>query len=599
MNMFSRSLKVISSFVTKQRRPPPHVFFQKAFQSSGGLLIIKPGFQSFEQLMKPSIAYVDKTAPLVDLVRFDTPYDRVFLSRPRKWGKSVTVDTLACLFQNKRDLFEGTEICDHPDVEWIEYPVVRLDFSILKVHDLRRDLVVELASIGTSYGVTVGLTPSSTKADVVNVERAAKQLFTQLASNSKTGKIVLLVDEYDAPVTKLLEWRNKTADALLVENLQILQEFYSVVKALGHLFRFQFVTGVSKFVKSGVFSGVNHLTDISMIPRFSSMLGFTWEEIQTDFAPHLLALGKELNLSSDDLHAKITQWYNGYSWCGPDRVYNPYSICRLLSDQTFEPYWIQAGTPGWLLRLINHAAVVNTTEWDNQFVAKSKFDEIELNTMGNHSFDITNLLFRTGYLTVKDQQQDPNNMKTSLLLGYPNFEVRDTFLPQVVRTLCPKMPDITECQRLLNNDDVVGFFMHLATTAFASIPGNISMPDEKWFHSIVHVILVMMGHEYPSELWDASGRLDLKVGNAYVEVKSAAIGNQGGLAELNLEEKTGSKQVVNRKPDNISADRLVVIFNSKPPRGLLKIVSVARGRENKVLYQSPELLSAIETRSTP
>jgi hypothetical protein len=183
----------------------------------------------------------------------------------------------------------------------------------------------QLIAIGEEYSVSLDH-PLPISGGAVNVEWATRDLFTKLYD--KLGSIVLLVDEYDAPITKYLEMKTEATDALLLRNLGVLQSFFSICKANGDLFRFQFATGVSNFTKAGVFSGVNYLTSITLNPAFSSVLGFAWEDIERTFGSHLLALGKARGLTPSELQTLITKWYNGYSWGGGERMFNPYSVCR-------------------------------------------------------------------------------------------------------------------------------------------------------------------------------------------------------------------------------------------------------------------------------
>jgi hypothetical protein len=186
---------------------------------------------------------------------------------------------------------------------------------------------VQLIAIGKEYGVDLDH-PPPVFGGAVDVEWATEDLFTKL--HAKLGPIVLLVDEYDSPITKCLEMKTEAMNALLLQNLEVLQSFFSVCKANGDLFRFQFATGVSTFVKAGVFSGVNHLTPITLNPTFSSLLGFTWADIERTFGPHLVELGKACGLAPSELQTMITKWYNGYSWGGEETVFNPYSVCRYV-----------------------------------------------------------------------------------------------------------------------------------------------------------------------------------------------------------------------------------------------------------------------------
>jgi hypothetical protein len=266
----------------------------------------------------------------------------------------------------------------------------------------------------------------------------------------------------------------------------------------------------------------------------------------------------------------------------------------LLSDQQFKPYWVEAGMPGFLLRVIKDAEAISSTEWNGQDIPESKFQEIELDTMGKSSFDITTLLLQTGYLTIKKQHVD-ENQESFVQLGWPNFEIQRSFLPQIQKILAPST-DIDACRGLLRREDYVGFFQHVSNTALASTPSRISSPEEKWAHSIYHVLLQQLGYPHPSEVTDASGQTDLTFGNCLAELKAVKIGPQGGLSDYNRKKQEAVDQVRSRSPSNTGAERLVVIVSSEPPRTVLQIlrVPISPDQSLEVVFTAPTLSAVLD-----
>jgi hypothetical protein len=267
--------------------------------------------------------------------------------------------------------------------------------------------------------------------------------------------------------------------------------------------------------------------------------------------------------------------------------------CSLLSEQKFKPYWVEAGMPGFLLRVIGDAETISSSEWDGQDVAESKFQEIELDTLGKTSFDTTSLMFQTGYLTIKSQRVD-ENQESFVRLEMPNFEVQRNFLPRVQKILAPTA-DVDTCRRLLQREDNVGFFLYMSDTALASIPSRISSSEEKWSHSIFHVMLQLLGYPHPSEAQDASGQTDLTFGNCIAELKAVKIGPKGGLSDYRLKRKEGERQVRSRIPATTDAERLVVIVNSSPPRTVLQILRVPISEDESPanVFTDPVLSAAL------
>jgi hypothetical protein len=328
------------------------------------------GIQTFSTIIEDNYCYVDKTlliAKLIDQGRF------YFLSRPRRFGKSLLIDTIADAFSGKKALFKGLFLESNWDWE-TTYPVIRIDFAQGVIKTLTRLEERMLKSLSTQ-AQQAGITLSST-----HVDDCFEELIQKLSQ--QTGQqVVVLVDEYDKPILDNL------SDTDTARELRDgLRNFYSVLKAQGAHLRFVMLTGVSKFSKVSIFSGLNNLEDITLDPRFGTLCGYTQQELETTFHDHL----KTVDL------AALKKWYNGYNFLS-EPVYNPFDVLLFLRNHSFKPYWFETGTPTFLIRMIR----------ENKIPAES----IEGLKISHHflgSFDVDNinpqpLLFQTGYLTINSR----------------------------------------------------------------------------------------------------------------------------------------------------------------------------------------------------
>ena len=352
------------------------------------------GTQSFHRVRESGAYYVDKTALLEHLV---SEGDYYFLSRPRRFGKSLLVDTLRVLFEGQEKLFEGLAI--HPHWDWSDkHPVVRISFGAKynRSGDLERNILRQLAAIEQESGLDVA-DPADTGPD---------RLFDllRLLHNAHGQKVVVLVDEYDKPILDVLDDPD-----LARENRDYLRGFYGVIKDSEDHVRFVFVTGISMFSKVSLFSGLNNLEDISLDPRYASICGFTDEEIETVFAAELEGLDRQ----------EIRRWYNGYHWRGEHKLYNPWDILLLLKKQEFAPYWFDTGAPTYLYRLLE-ANDYPVMKLDGEQIEKSELTQFDV-----QDIDLRALMFQSGYLTIAEEWRTGTSVFYSM--AYPNLEVRENF----------------------------------------------------------------------------------------------------------------------------------------------------------------------------
>lgn len=364
------------------------------------------GIQTFERIINEGYCYIDKTRHLHDLVTRGSYY---FLARPRRFGKSLLLSTLAALFKGKSHLFEGLWIYEHWP-HWTAYPLIYLDFSTLAHRtsdELYTSLRRRLCEIGLEYEQDIP--------ETYTLEDTLRILIDKLAA---INPVVILIDEYDHPLVSHLQEMN-----IAQENRAILRSFFTVIKGQDAHLRFVFLTGVSKFSQVSVFSGLNNLKDITLLPRAASLLGYTEEEIKDSFGDRLNILAHEQNKTLAELLAEIRSWYNGYRFSPePLPVYNPFSVLNYLEDGQFRHYWFETGTPTFLIHLMQKQAF-SIQQIENNVVSELAFSSYSLEELQSLP-----LLFQTGYLTIKDYFP----MDQSYLLDFPNKEVKTAFLSHLV-----------------------------------------------------------------------------------------------------------------------------------------------------------------------
>ena len=447
---------------------------------------------SFERIREGGFVYVDKTAILKTLADGSLS-TQFFIARPRRFGKSLAVSTLQCLFEGRRDLFRGLAI--EPDWDWSKtYPVLKLDMSTCAADDAQ-ELKGLLRSMLRREAVRLGLPQpeGATPGD------AFLQFCTDLAANTKGGKFVLLVDEYDKP---LLGHLGKPDVNDIRDELKA---FYSVIKTCEGLQRFAFMTGVSKFSKVSIFSDLNNLNEFSMDARVATLFGYTHEEVKANFPASLAALGAKQGLDAEATFARLVQWYDGYRFeenAAP--VFNPVSVGKCLSSGKFDPYWFETGTPTFLLRLMEKNPVV--------------LDEIEVSQTAFSNYEpdrpaLVSLLYQTGYLTIKSARQD-GGIRLYRLVP-PNFEVATAFSESLSADFSRLDGEehaslLTQMVEALRADDVDDMLDALSCF-FANIPANITVKREKYYQSLFYAVFVLIGARTHAECWTNRGRVDAVV----------------------------------------------------------------------------------------
>ena len=441
------------------------------------------GIQSFKEIRTKDYLYIDKTELLYRLTTFGKYY---FLSRPRRFGKSLTISTLEELFLGNKELFKGLWIED----QWNwnhRNPILRLDFSNMdfKNQSLEKALSRYFLKIADDQNINL---PEGTYIE----------LFKNLIENlGKTGQVVLLIDEYDKPVVDFLGGQEEEAK----RNQLVLKGLFSIIKPHDEYFRFVFLTGVSKFSYMSVFSVLNNLRDITLSNPFNDLCGYTQQELEANFEDYITETATHLEMTRPKLLQEIKAWYNGYNWTGRNRIYNPFSILNFFLDQSFENFWFRTGTPTFLINLLKERGDYNIS---NHEVGYSFIESFSLDHIGTFS-----LLVQTGYLTIKK-----NNPKVrSYLLDYPNQEVKESFLQYLVGAYSSKEPGLStpavlQLRSAFLDRNIEGV-MELINSMFASIPYQIfKQKSEAYYHSLIHLMFVYLGQYIESEVNTNKGRCD-------------------------------------------------------------------------------------------
>ena len=473
------------------------------------------GIQTFRKLREEDCYYVDKTAFIRRLLDEGTHF---FLSRPRRFGKSLFLDTCKELFEGNQALFEGLDVHDHWD--WsVRHPVLRLDFSSGNYQE-PVDLQKEVAAQLTVMEDEAKITPRADNTAAARFRHLMKVL------HERTGqRVVVLVDEYDKPILDALDMPDVAR-----ANRDFLRGLYSTVKFSDAHIRFSLLTGVHKFPLAGPFSGLNNLIDVTLDRRYSAICGYTEADLNTVFSPELPGLDRD----------EIRDWYNGYSWLGEENVYNPFDILLLFDSREFKAHWFETGTPSFLVetlfqRRVGSLALENMVGTDDLL---SKFDVDDVATEA--------LLFQTGYLTITGERNLGG--KTLYRLGYPNREVKQSLNEHLLRAMGPDSSrqgshDIRLYNLLLAND-----FAGLETlfhAFFASIPyewyaNNDISRYEGYYASVFYSWFAALGLDVTVEDSSSHGRLDMAVcfnDNVYLfEFKVVEMASAGA-AMAQLKEK--------------------------------------------------------------
>ena len=474
------------------------------------------GMQSFERIRKNNYLYIDKTEKLLQLAKTDKSY---FLSRPRRFGKSLTVSTLEAMFKGKADLFKGLYA-----EEWVKEQskspnsVITLDMSALgyytNIKELNESLIDYLEEIIKDYNLNIQITENS--------GRLFAKIIKEL--NKKFVSVVVLVDEYDKPITDHIDNIKKAN-----EIREYLRSFYTVLKTYSDYLRFVFITGISKFSKVGIFSGLNNLKDISMTKEQGDIAGYTQKELEDNFGEYLEIVSKELATDKDKLLTKIKKYYDGFSFDGITRVYNPFSILNFFEDKKFRNYWYDSCTPSFLAKYFKAHKIEDSDEYRHLKVSSDFTNASEIEQATPESF-----LFQSGYLTIEKWEDEDE-----IILDYPNEEIKKS-LPKLYLN---NIYNITDYIKLadeilvsLKNGDMINVML-IFNGILARIPyddfsnGSIKKKTieslneeqkkifekiiyskkEKWYRSLFIMLLSVVKVQFYPEVHDFQGRSDVVI----------------------------------------------------------------------------------------
>ncbi|PID27273.1 MAG: AAA family ATPase [Candidatus Cloacimonadota bacterium] len=432
------------------------------------------GYQELSTLRKYNCVYVDKTEIIYKLINGGRYY---FLSRPRRFGKSLLVNTMHEIFDGNKELFEGTWIYDKWNFD-DKYPVIKISLSGigLDTYTLPEALDRIITNIAKDCNITLEEDDYSLK-------------FRELiATLSKKNPVAILIDEYDKPIIDYIT-DLETAE----KHREVLKKFYSVVKDLDKHIKLLFITGVSKFSRVSFFSELNNLTDITIDENYGNITGYTKKEIIDNYEEYLIDIEKKFGIDRKRLMEVIKLWYNGYSWDSKDFVYNPYSIISFFWAREFKNFWFKSGTATFLIKLIKEKNI-NIRNYDDFIkVSETTLDSYEINNI-----DINVLLFQAGYLTIKEKIVNPKNFSISYKLGYPNMEIRQSFYLLLGAEFSGIQSGlysqkIEQLTTALSENDIDLFMLNLRSV-FASIPDNLSSGRyESYYHTVIYLALMFMG----------------------------------------------------------------------------------------------------------
>jgi Predicted AAA-ATPase/PD-(D/E)XK nuclease superfamily len=445
------------------------------------------GIQTFSEIIQDGYVYIDKTAYIHTLITTGKCY---FLARPRRFGKSLLVSTLSEIFSGNKERFTGLAIESLP-YDWKKYPVISISFSDIDCtnpENLNISLKRYLQRIAKQYEINL---------ETVNTPGAMLQDLVQMLADQ--NPVVLLIDEYDYAILKHIH-----KPEMVHEMRETVKNFYAVIKGLDKYLKFIFLTGVSKFSKTSIFSGLNNLNDISLDNTYNLLLGYTKDEIIQSFEPYLLEASLYNKYPMEQLLNEITTWYDGYQFSSQttQKIYNPFSVLLFLEKKQFSNYWFETGTPTFLINLlkVNNYPI---QDFDHIKATSSDLSQFEVDTI-----DLKTLLFQTGYLTIKSYNNDTRNYT----LGFPNKECIDSLAEHIIKSMTTlpgsQLNDVVFLLRKAFESNTIEQIFTILTGLFASVPYTIHIGEEKYYQTIFYLVLKMIGAEIIVEESTNIGRID-------------------------------------------------------------------------------------------
>lgn len=453
---------------------------------------------TFSKLRTEGYLYVDKTQHAYDLAMKGHRY---FLSRPRRFGKTLLVSMLREMLLGNRELFSGLWI-ETSDYQWKKHGVIAIDLSSLdfqSVAELSQGLCEMLAHVASSYGLDIVLGRTIPGLDLIGVVHALHKQF---------GRVAILIDEYDSPILKKLQ---DPTEAQAIRDT--LHGFFSVIKSLETYIDFVFITGVSSFAKAGIFSGMNNLQILTMRDKYADICGYTEAELDSYFTGHIQAWADKDSVPYAEQRQKIKEWYNGYRFTKElTKVYNPFSLMNALHEQSFENFWFRSGTPKFLVEELKRKQQEDFSYFDT--IVDPGLLEVSQDSLGIFDIGATPLpalMFQTGYLTVVDYDRENNTYR----LGYPNREVEKALQKYLLALFAHVDSTVAEdnslqLKKAFYNQDIDAV-VPILKRLFAHIPFQIYAKEEKFYHALLQMAFTIAGIPAHSEFSTNNGRIDIVI----------------------------------------------------------------------------------------
>ena len=475
-------------FYTQQSINSNLIIKETVLEEKQELLKLPIGNSSFEKIRTENFLYIDKTSILKKMIEIGDTY--CFLSRPRRFGKSMTISTLESLFKGKKELFKGLDI-EKQGYKFEKYPVIRLDFSLNEIEskeDLNDLLIYLLKDQAQSYGL---------KIDQKNPNFFLMELGKTLVKKYKK-RLVILIDEYDTPLLQNLGTKNRD------EIQKKIKSFFTAIKGLNEIIHFVFVTGITNLSNMNMFSGANQFTDLSREEPSSNLVGYTESELYENFSAYIKETAKALNCSEKELKNDIKNYYNGYTFSdNGEAIYNPFSLLKFFKKKKFDNYWYKSGTPTFLLEVLKekpiNLAKESGIEASDEIFEFSQLEDLSVET----------LMFQAGYLVIKEKIHEKK-----YILDFPNIEVQKSFFESFLKDLLIK--DVSSRPTVFIGaiqEALINTNMKLLKDTFnkyiKKIPYTINAKkDEAYYQTILHCLIVCSAYYPNAEMATNDGRSD-------------------------------------------------------------------------------------------
>ena len=504
------------------------------------------GIQNFGEIRRDGYVYVDKTPLMYKMVSEGKYY---FLSRPRRFGKSLLLSTLEAYFAGEKELFEGLAVSD-VEKDWTVHPILHLDLNSREYKDessLTAELNRHLEKWEKRYGDEFK-------------DRANEERFLHVIENAfeQTGRrVVILVDEYDKPLLQTID-----NESLQNAYRSMLKAFYGVLKTCDRYIRFAFLTGVTKFGKVSVFSDLNNLIDISMLPQYVDICGITERELHDDFDGSVSQLAEANGETKEACYAHLKADYDGYHFCPNSKgIYNPFSILNTLSYKVYGDYWFETGTPTFLVHQLKKS------NYKLEEMTEEKLQADTLNSIDIMDENPLPLLYQSGYLTLKNYEERFRTFQ----LGYPNREVKEGFVKYLVPFYTPKVDNksyfsIEQFVREIETGQAENF-IHRLETFFAKGDYALMGDKELYFHNAMYVFFTLLGLYVEVERHTTNGRMDVLVQTKdYIYIIELKIDQSAEVALKQIEENGDSHDSV-----SIKVEYFCPKFSSEYLNGTLRL----------------------------